>query len=195
MSDFNNTKQNTQNVGNMRTYNNNDELPEAIRPMQNPTGNMFQSQLGMNNYQPSPATKHPAMAVIESEGLVVDSVDVYLEIANKSHENVMGLDVTTLINTLFGLQSRPKIALRRDNVVFIRGNGYPNGYVILLPSGEEVTISHGDTVAISLLTIVSRGGENVEDDIIAFASAVDALVKVVKDVHAKNSETAVAEAK
>lgn len=193
MSDYNNTpsQDNTQpRVGNMRTYTNESELPEAIRPMVNPSMPR-QSMFGQTYQQPM---QDPTQQYANVVGSAIDSVDVYLELLNKKKNDIMLVDVSQMANLLLNFGRVGKFTLRRKDVVFIRHPMQPGFAVVtLLPSGNEIVLSAGDTLSSALLAIVTRTDNKSESateaDVLAFAEAVDEMVAEIKEKHNHLTQT------
>lgn len=121
-------------------------------------------------------------------GSVMDNTDLFLGLAKREENDVMSRTLRTIVND--SLMMLPgQITIRCNDVVFISSN-YTYDPTISLPSGKEINVPGMSTISAVMMQMVDL--QTSENDIIAFAGAIDSLVSAMRD-RQKAQETPIQE--
>lgn len=112
------------------------------------------------------------------KGSVMDSVDLFVGLAKRDSNDVMSYPVKTLHDVATLSHDGTRLTTRRNNVVFMP-SPHMYGVVISLPSGIEILAAGDNSVSSVMMQLVERQAS--EDDMIAFAEAIDILVGELRE--------------
>lgn len=118
------------------------------------------------------------------KGSAMDQVDLFVKLMESPTDSIAVADAHTLINQAMTYYPS-KLTLRKEEVVFIRS---PNTYGLLisLPEGTEINLYGPTNVSAVLMSVVSSGG--TQDELIALAGAIDAIVEDLRGYEAQISQ-------
>ena len=118
------------------------------------------------------------------KGSAMDQVDLFVKLMESPTDSIAVADAHTLINQVMAYHPT-KLTLRKEEVVFIRS---PNSYGLLisLPEGTEINLYGPTNVSAVLMSVVSSGG--TQDELIALAGAIDAIVEDLRGYETNASQ-------